>query len=341
MKLTIHQFDLPLKHTFKTSHEARDVQPTMIIELGLKDQFGLGEAVATAYYGYSIEAMIAEVEAQRNNVERFDEFTNPDSFYRQLDLWFPENSFIRCAFDIAANDLYGKLQNKPLYELWGLSIENIPVSNYTIGIASLKKMKEKLIETPWPIYKVKLGTDEDINIVTELRSVTDSPFRVDANCGWGADETIKNAVRLKPLGVEFIEQPLPAASIEDMAAVKKQSVLPLIADENCMVPTDVAKCAPYFHGVNVKLTKCGGLTPARRMLAEAKELGLKTMVGCMTESSVGISAIAHLLPLLDYVDMDGAILLSEDPAEGVWLNEQGIAQFTDRPGTGALLKLNL
>lgn len=338
MKLTIHQFDLPLKHTFKIAHEARDVQPSMIIQLGVGEQYGLGEAVATSYYGYTIEEMIANVEAKRDEIEAYNDFENPEQFYPKLEEWFPKLSFLRCAFDIAANDLYGKQKGQPLYKLWNYNTENIPASNFTIGIASIEKMKEKLIEQPWPIYKIKLGTDHDLEIIEKLRSITDAVFRVDANCAWTPEQTIKYSRKLKQLGVEFIEQPLPANQIEDMPDVVKQSVLPIIADENCMVYEDVAKCAGNFTGINIKLSKCGGLTPARKMIAKANELGLQKMVGCMTESSVGISAIAHLLPELDYVDMDGAILLAEDPATGVKLGEDGKAIFTDLPGTGARLK---
>ena len=338
MKLTVHRFDLPLADTFTIAHESRDVQPSMIIQLEHNGVFGLGEAVATSYYGYTIEEMIAAVENKREEVESFTGFTTPKEFYTYLNKWFPEKSFLRCAFDIAAHDLYGKQQGKPLYKLWGYSIQDIPASNYTIGIDTIEQMKEKMIETPWPLYKIKLGTDEDVKIIQELRSITDAVFRVDANCAWTAKQAIQYSRVLKPLGVEFIEQPLPAEHLDEMTEVKKQSVLPLIADENCMMPEDVEACAGKFHGVNVKLSKCGGLTPARNMLSTAASLGMKTMVGCMTESSVGISAIAHLLPVLDYVDMDGAVLLASDPAIGVQLNEQGFAEFPDRNGTGALLK---
>jgi L-alanine-DL-glutamate epimerase-like enolase superfamily enzyme len=212
----------------------------------------------------------------------------------------------------------------------------MPVSNYTIGIDTIEKMVQKLKDFPWPIYKIKLGTDEDVEIVRALRQHTDALFRVDANCAWTAEETIKYAVPLKKLGVEFIEQPLPADQLEEMKEVYKHSVLPLIADESCLAESDVARCHGRFHGINIKLTKCGGLTPARRMIAEAKQLGMKVMVGCMTESSVGISAIAQLTPLLDYVDMDGTMLIENDVATGVKVKPDGI-EFSQENGTGASL----
>ncbi|MCL4169252.1 UNVERIFIED_CONTAM: hypothetical protein GTU68_049565, partial [Idotea baltica] len=182
----------------------------------------------------------------------------------------------------------------------------------------------------------KLGTKNDLEIIKELRKHTDAIFRVDANCGWEPQETIDNSKILKDFGVEFIEQPLRADNWEGHKLVFKNSSLPIIADESCQVEADVAKCHNHFHGVNVKLTKCGGLTPARRMLNEAKSLNMKTMVGCMTESTVGISAIAHLLPLLDYVDMDGALLLAKDIAIGVTIID-GKTTYSNELGTGVSL----
>ena len=192
-------------------------------------------------------------------------------------------------------------------------------------------------ETPWPVYKIKLGTDRDVAIVSELRKHTDAVFRVDANCAWNARETIENAPALKELGVEFIEQPLPADDWKGMEVVAHHCALPVMADESCQQESDVDRCALHFNGINIKLTKCGGLTPARRMIQKARILGLKVMVGCMTESSVGISAIAQLLPQLDYVDMDGAMLLKEDIASGVQITEGGKVRFPKIGGTGVTL----
>ena len=195
-------------------------------------------------------------------------------------------------------------------------------------------------DTPFLQYlnqiKIKLGTKNDIEIVTELRKHSDAIFRIDANCGWTADEAIENSFKLKELGVEFLEQPLKANDIEGAKKLYENSALPIIADESCIVESDVEKCVGLFHGVNVKLTKCGGLTPGKRMLENARRLGLKTMVGCMTESSVGISAIGHLLPLLDYVDMDGGLLLKKDIAEGVIITD-GVVSYSNLNGTGVTL----
>lgn len=335
MKLTIRSFDLPLKYTFTISYDSRDVQPTLIVELEHNGQKGYGEATSNPYYGFTIENMTAALENIRGLIEE-TELESPEAFWATVQPHLQDNPFALCALDLAANDLYGKLQGQPLYKLWGLNTENIPLTNYTIGIDTIENMVKKLKEMPWPLYKIKLGTKEDVAIIQELRKHTDAVFRVDANCAWGVEETIENSKQLKPLGVEFIEQPMRADDLEGMKKVYEQSVLPLIADESCITESDVAKCVGHFHGVNVKLMKCGGLTPARRMLNEARELGLKTMVGCMTESSVGISAIAHLLPMLDYVDMDGALLLSKDIARGVTITD-GKVTYSNVNGTGAEL----
>jgi len=199
-------------------------------------------------------------------------------------------------------------------------------------------MLRKMAEFPdWPVYKIKLGTDDDLNIVSRLREHTDAVFRVDANCAWSVEQTIANSAALKELGVEFIEQPLPREQWREMEQVVRESALPIIADESCQMESDVGRCAGCFHGVNVKLVKCGGLTPAKRMLESARSQGLKTMVGCMTESTVGISAIGQLLPLLDYVDMDGALLLADDIATGVRI-EQGRVILPDENGCGVRMQ---
>ena len=244
--------------------------------------------------------------------------------------------FLLCALDEAYTDLYTRKKGLKLYEYWDLALKNLPQSNYTIGIDTIENMVSKMKEMPWPIYKIKLGTKNDLEIVAELRKHTDAVFRIDANCGWTVTETIKNSIELQKLGVEFIEQPLAPTNWKGAKIVFDNSYLPIIADESCLVESDVEKCYNHFHGINIKLMKCGGLTPAKRMIAKAKSLGLKTMVGCMTESSVGISAIAHLTPMLDYVDMDGALLLKNDVASGVKI-ENGTIIFSNINGIGVEL----
>lgn len=337
MKLKVHTFQLPLRHTFAITHESRDVMPSLIVELSQDGHAGFGEATETRYYGITLASMASQLESLRPVIES-SELSSPEAFWSAMSGHLASSPFLLCALDQAAHDLYGKLHGTRVYERWGLSLDKIPPSNYTIGMASVAEMVRKMEEQPWPIYKIKLGTDHDLEIVEALRARTDAVFRIDANTAWTAEQTIAYSPKLKALGVEFIEQPLKADDWEGMKKVYAASALPVIADESCHVEADIARCYGFFHGVNIKLMKCGGLTPARRMAEHARQLGLKVMVGCMTESSVGISAIAQLLPLLDYVDMDGAMLLSEDPATGVTLDADGYARFPSENGTGAGLK---
>ncbi|WP_445385380.1 dipeptide epimerase [Robiginitalea sp. IMCC44478] len=337
MELQIRAYDLKLKHSFGISRERYDHQECLIVSLAQDGKTGYGEAAAKPYYGITIAGMKREIEAVRAHISTY-KLQSPEAFYQWMDQQELSN-FSKCALDQAAHDLYGKLMGKPLYEIWGTEPLNYPVTNYTIGLDSIEKMRSKMLEKPWPVYKIKLGTTEDVSIIRELRNHTDAVFRVDANCAWTARETIENAIALKPLGVEFIEQPLAADNWQGMEQVIHQSVLPVIADESCIREEDVDKCALHFNGINIKLTKCGGLIPARRMISRARELGLKVMVGCMTESSVGISAIAQLLPELDYVDMDGAMLLREDIARGVEIGQDGKVFFPATGGSGVSLLL--
>jgi len=332
MELKLFEYQLELKHTFTIARESITTQDSLIVELALNGHKGYGEATSNPYYNISVDGMKAEIEAITTDLEAYP-FEHPEEFNQLLDS-FNLSSFARCALDLAAYDLWGKLHQKPLYELWGASIATIPTSNFTIGIDTLEIMKAKIKEQPWPIYKIKLGTDKDVDLIKALREETNAVFRVDANCAWSAKQCIDYSYELKELGVEFIEQPLKADDWEGMKLVKKQALLPVIADESCIVETDVLQCAPYFDGINIKLTKCGGITPARRMITQAKSLGLKVMIGCMTESTVGISAIAQLLPYLDYVDMDGALLLAKDIATGVHIDKNAQVTFPQLGGSG-------
>jgi L-Ala-D/L-Glu epimerase len=335
MELIIREYNLKLKHTFTISRKSIDTQPTLVVELKSDGFSGFGEATANPYYHISVPMMVTDLENCRAIIQENHNET-PEDFWAKMQPHLSHNMFALCALDEAYNDWYARKKGKKLYELWGYNTLSNPMTNYTIGIDTIKNMVAKMLELPWPIYKIKLGTAHDIAIVKELRQHTNAVFRIDANCGWQVDEAINNAIELKKLGVEFLEQPLKADDWLGHKAVFKHSVLPIIADESCIIATDVAKCNHHFHGVNIKLTKCGGLTPGRRMIAEAKKFGLKTMVGCMTESTVGISAIAHLLPQLDYVDMDGALLLAHDIATGVTINN-GKITYPKGNGTGVTL----
>lgn len=335
MDIQLKKYVLELKHTFSISRESYDFQDSLIVCLSLDGKTGYGEATSNPYYQITTEKMISEINDIADELKNYT-FTSPEDLYSWLTLKNISN-FSKCAIDLAAHDLYGKLLNQPLYKIWNTDIGHYPVTSYTIGIASVEKMIEKLEAFPWPIYKIKLGTDRDIEIIRRLRAHSNAIFRVDANCAWAPGETVKNSFILKELGVEFIEQPLKADNWESYKTVYKESALPVIADESCIIASDVEKCLGYFNGINIKLTKCGGLTPALQMIKTAKKSGLKTMVGCMTESTVGISAIAQLLPQLDYVDMDGAMLLKKDIAQGVRIEAKGKVIFPELGGSGITL----
>jgi len=332
MKVSYYPYNLKFRHPFTISKGTKTHQPTLIVELehfGIK---GYGEAPAIAYYNITVEKMIEDLEKKKGMIEKFA-FTEPDRYWHYLHHLLPQNPFLVCALDIAAWDLFAKMQNKKLYDLWKGDISKNPLTDYTIGIDSVDKMVSKLKEKPWPIYKIKVGTADDIGIVKALRENTDAALRVDANAGWDLETALKLIPQLKELGVEYVEQPLTKDNWKEMKTLYKESSLPLFADEACVFEQDVEKCKDHFHGINIKLTKCSGITPALRMIKKARELDLKIMLGCMNESTVGSAAMAHLLPFIDYLDMDGPLLLEEDVATGIEY-DQGKIIYSNASGLG-------
>src|SRR6478672_10574457 len=332
MKINYWKYDLKFRYPFTISKGTKTHQPTLIVELDFNGIKGYGEAPAIAYYQIPVEKMIEDLERKKIFVEKFA-FTEPERWWHYCHHLFPNNSFLVCALDIAGWDIYGKMKGKPLKEFWKPDQPKDPRCDYTIGIDTIEKMVEKLKEKPWPIYKIKLGTDKDIEIIEQLRKHTDAIFRIDANAAWKKEDALEKINAFKDLGVEFIEQPLAKDDWEGMKWLYERSALPLYADEACVIESDVEKCAGYFHGINIKLTKCSGITPALRMIKKARELNMKVMVGCMNESTVGAAAIAHLLPLIDYADMDGPLLLAEDVAAGIDY-DFGKVKYSGEPGLG-------
>lgn len=332
MKVRYKTFQLPFRYPFTISKGTKTHQPTFVVELDFMGIKGYGEAPAISYYNIPLEKMVEDLERKKIFVEKFA-FSDPERYWHYLHHLFPANPFLVCALDMAGWDIYGKLKRKQLHELWGLDITSAPLTDFTIGIDSIENMVAKMKEKPWPIYKIKVGIEGDVEMVTELRKHTSAILRVDANAGWTLEQALLKIPVLKALGVEFVEQPLAKDDWEGMKILFERSPLPLIADESCVAEADIDKCHGYFHGINIKLTKCSGITPARRMISRAKELGLKVMLGCMNESSIGTAAIAQLAPMLDYVDMDGPLLLAEDIAEGVSF-EWGKINYTDTAGLG-------
>ena len=332
MNVKAKEFNLLFKHPFTISKGTKTHQPTFIVELDYFGVKGYGEAPAISYYNIPILKMQEDLARKKQFVEKFA-FADPERYWHYLHHLFPINPFLVCALDMAGWDIYGKLKGKALHKLWDVDTTIAPLTDYTIGIDSIERMVAKMKENPWPIYKIKVGVEGDIEMVTALRRETNAVFRVDANAGWTLEQALEKIPVLKDLGVEMVEQPLAKDNWEGMKILFNESPLPIFADESCVSETDVAKCFQHFHGINIKLTKCSGITPARRMIAEAKKLGIKTMIGCMNESSVGTAAIAQLAPMVDFVDMDGPLLLAEDIAEGVNF-EFGKFIYSDKPGLG-------
>jgi L-alanine-DL-glutamate epimerase-like enolase superfamily enzyme len=333
LKLYYKKIELPFEYPFTISGgRTKTHQPSLIVALQLGNLIGYGEAPAIIYYNITVEQMIADIESKKQMIEKFA-FTMPDRYWHYLHHLIPNDPFLVCALDMAAWDLFGKIRNQPLYKLWNTKWENIPLTDYTIGIDTIEKMVEKMQQHHSPIYKIKVGTDNDIATIEALRKHTNAVFYVDANAGWTLNEALEKIPVLKNLGVELVEQPLAKDNWDDMKILHEQSSLPLFADESCVFENDVEKCAVYFHGINIKLVKCSGITPALRMIEKARQLNLKVMMGSMNECTVGSAAIAHFLPQLDHVDMDGPLFLKQDIATGLTY-ENGVVKLTNEPGLG-------
>ncbi|HBE70838.1 MAG TPA: dipeptide epimerase [Planctomycetaceae bacterium] len=337
MKITCQSFDLHLREPFTIARGTVSVQPTLIVKVEYDDLVGYGEATTNAYYGVTLETMQAALDRVSDKLAGY-RLENPAELWKELDTDLADCRFAQCALDCAVWDIYAKMHQMPLWELWGFSLEDPrPPTCYTIGIDTPETMAKKMqAAAPWPVYKIKLDASGGIDLVRRLREETDAKFRVDANCSWTAEQVPVLAEQLSQLNVELIEQPLAANEFDAMCSLKGNCALPLMADESCQVESDIDRCIDSFDAVNIKLVKCGGLTPARRMITRAKQNGLQVMVGCMTESSIGISAGVHLLPLLDFADLDGALLLADDIAHGItW--DAGICKLPTAHGLGVEL----
>lgn len=334
LKLSYRFFELPLAHPFTISRYTVVLQKTVIVRISDGQHSGYGEATVNPYYHSTVARLTQSLDKISDLIGSLPQ-THPGEFWQQIAAVLTDDYFALCAIDVAYWDFYARKHNRTVRSYFTSSIQT-PLTSYTIAIDSIDVMRRKIQEKPWPVYKIKLGTANDLQIVESLREITDAVFRVDANAAWTADQAIENSKVLSELNVEFIEQPLKADDISGMQKVKAASHLPIIADESCQREADVLACAGLFDGINIKLMKCGGITPAIRMIGIAKECGLMLMAGCMTESSVGISALTQIAPLLDFLDADGAMLLSSDIASGVMF-ESGQIRYPDRFGTGVEL----
>lgn len=332
MKLTTRIEELTLRHTFTISRSSEDVAPTVIAEVEHDGITGTGEASPSGFYGETP----SRVEKELGELTEWLAGKSP-LFAEPLLAEASERLSSRaalCALDLAVHDWLGRKLGHPLYRLLGLDPATIPLSTFTIGIDTPEKMVAKLREVPdYPLIKVKVGTPNDLEVLRALRKETRATFRVDANCAWTPEQAIERSFELKELGVEFIEQPIPPDRLDAMEEVRAKSALPVIADESSVVPEDVPGLKGRFDGINIKLVKCGGIRPALRMIHLARTLGLRIMIGCMIESSVCITAGAQIGPMVDYLDLDGAVLITNDPYRGVAF-QKGTLLLPDTPGLG-------
>ncbi|HQU84378.1 MAG TPA: dipeptide epimerase [Pyrinomonadaceae bacterium] len=333
MKLSWKRCDLQLKHTFRIARNARNFVPVVILTLEHDGIIAYGEASPNVRYGEDVETLNAFF--SKINLEQFDSPFAVDEILNYVDSLAVGNNSAKCAVDIALHDWIGKKLDIPLWKMFGLNPANAPFSSFTIAIDEKEIVRQKVLEaTDFPILKIKVGLENDREMVETIREITDKPLYVDANEGWKTRKKALESVRwLKDKNVTFIEQPMPAAQFEDIKFLRDHSEIPLIADESVLHLEDVPKLSEAFDGINIKLMKSGGIREAVKMIHTAKALKMKVMMGCMIETAVGISAAAQLSPLLDYCDLDGNVLISNDPFDGS-RNIKGRLKLTEKSGLG-------
>lgn len=333
MDLTARRCDLHLKHSFTISRSSREVVPTVIVGIGDAGLIGWGEASPSARYGETVDSVTDFLTGI--GFSRFGEAFRLEDILGAVGAYRPGNTAAKAAVDIALHDLLGKKIGLPLWKLWGLNRDNTPVTSLTIGIDRPEIVVQKVREAEdFPILKVKAGGPNDREMIGAIRGITPKPLRVDANEGWKSrEEALEMILWLEEQGAELVEQPMPDACLDDIAWLRERVHVPLIADESVKTLSDIPRIRGAFDGINIKLMKCTGLREALRMIHAARAMEMKVMLGCMIESSIGISAAAQLSPLADYADLDGNVLISDDPFTGVGI-EGGKLVLSDLPGIG-------
>jgi len=341
MHLRTFQISLELLHTFRISRSADDSRESVLVSITDGEHFGFGEAAPMARYDQTASAAKRALLAIEDLLPDRSTVLTPGSIG---DIIAPVRERLGgqkaalAAVDIALYDMVGRESGRPLFEMLGLDPESTPVTSYTIGIDSPEVIDRKVEEAAsFPVLKVKMGLDNDYEIMERIRSLTDKPVRIDANEGWTKEEALEKIRWLESRNVEFIEQPLPASKLEDTRWLAERISIPLWADEGRLEIRDIARRGGAFGGINIKLMKCGGITEALRLIRAARERGLEIMLGCTIESSIGITAAAQISPLVDYADLDGNILIGNDPADGVGTVE-GKLLLPTGPGIGVTLR---
>ncbi len=333
LKLSFRPYTLELKHVFTLANSSRTTTPVMLTEIQYGDLVGYGEASMPPYLGESHET--ASVFLSKVNLEQFNDPFKLEEIIDYLDTVDTGNYAAKAAVDIALHDLVGKLIGQPWYKIWGYDAEKTPFTSFTIGIDTPEVVKTKVKEAAeYKILKVKLGRDTDKEMIETIRSVTDVPICVDVNQGWKDKHFALDMIHwLKEKGIVFIEQPLDKQKLDDNAWLTQNSPLPTIGDEAVQGVKDVIKAHGIYSGINIKLMKCGGMRNANKMISLADSLGLKVMIGCMTETSCAISAAAHLSPKALWADLDGALLISNDLYTGTKIID-GKVSISKLPGIG-------
>ena len=334
MKLRFYPYELQLQHTFTVSSYSRNTTPGVQVEIDYQGFTGYGEASMPPYLGQSVESVTAFL--QQVDLEQFADPFCLEDILEYVDSLSPGDTAAKAAVDIALHDLVGKMLGAPWYRIWGYDAAKAPSTTFTIGIDTPEVMKEKTLECAgrFNILKVKLGTDRDKEIIETIRSVTDLPLAVDVNQGWGERfQALDMIYWLKERGVVMVEQPLAIGRYDDQAWLNERSPLPIFADESVQRLSDVPRMHGLFSGINIKLMKCTGLREAHRMVELARALGMKVMLGCMTETSCAVSAAAQLSPAVDFADLDGNLLISNDLFSGVTVVD-GKLTLPSAPGIG-------
>ncbi len=335
--LRFKPYTLTLRHVFTVASFSRSTTPVVLTQLEYEGVVGFGEASMPPYLGESQESVMAFL--NKIDLSSFDSPFQTEEILHAVDALEAKNTAAKAALDIALHDLLGKLMNQPFYKIWGLNPELIPATSYTIGIDTQDMIRKKVQEAEqFKILKVKLGLDTDKMIIETIRSVTDVPLCADVNQGWkNKEEALEMAHWLKERNVVFLEQPMPKEMIDENAWLTEHSPIPTIADEGCQRLVDVPGLQGVYTGINIKLMKCTGMREAKQMAELARALNMKVMLGCMTETSCAISAAAQLAPLVDWADLDGALLIDNDLYDGMRV-DNGKCILPDRPGIGIKLK---
>jgi L-alanine-DL-glutamate epimerase-like enolase superfamily enzyme len=333
MKFSFRPYTLELKHVFTIATSSRTTTPVMLTEIQYEDFTGYGEASMPPYLGESHQT--AKEFLSKVDLSKYENPFELETILNDMDSIAPGNPAAKASVDIALHDLAGKLMNQPWYNIWGFNKSKTPFTSFTIGIDTADVVRQKTKEAEeFKILKVKLGRDTDKMMIETIRSITDKPICVDVNQGWTDRSAALDMIHwLKEKGVVFVEQPLPKERIDDMAWLTERSPLPTFGDESVQRLPDVKKAYGVYTGINIKLMKSTGMREAHKMLVLAQALGMKVMLGCMTETSCAISAAAHLSPMVDFADLDGALLISNDVFDGTKIVD-GRVTLTDRPGIG-------